>query len=289
MPQLVVNGDDLGFSPGVNRGVLKGHQDGIVTSTTVMMNMPFAEQGLTDALTHAPHLGIGVHVNLCEGRPVCDPERVSTLVDDDGYFFPPDELMQAAMQFAADELHAEIAAQIERFVQISGQNPTHLDAHYHVSYLHPFALEAKLALAREYGNLPLRNFNPFGDDTLLIKQLSVALPGVDSTIIRQILPMLRDVFASAPTPPHMPTVFETGFWGDHTALGDLLNILVTLPQATPVELLCHPGIGPDPHHPKIERREHELTQLTHATTMEVIERYNIELIHYGHLGAKETT
>ena len=289
MPRLIVNGDDLGFSIGANLGILKAHHHGIVTSTTVMINMPAAEQGLQDALEFAPGLGIGLHVNLCEGVPVSNIEDVSTLVDDEGQFYPPAELMNVAMQFDAGELSREIHAQFDRFVEITGQKPTHLDSHYHVSYLHPFALEAKLALARDNGNLALRNFSPTGDDDDMLIMLQAFLPEIDTNVMRQILPMLRDIFESAPTPPNMPTKFIADFSGDHIALGDLLNVLMTLPEGQPAELLCHPGQAPDPTHPKIERRQQELEQLMHPTTLEVIERYDIELIHYGQLSREAST
>jgi len=70
MKKLIVNADDFGRSPGINRGILDAHLNGIVTSTTVMINYPDAAPGLEQALLKAPDLGIGLHLNLTSGRPV---------------------------------------------------------------------------------------------------------------------------------------------------------------------------------------------------------------------------
>ncbi len=283
MPRLIVNGDDLGFTPGVNVGILKAHHEGIVTSSTVMVNMPHAEAGIHAALEQAPELALGLHINLCAGRPVLDPAEVPSLVDAAGNFFPPEELLQIAMQFDGDELYAEIAAQIDRFHELAGRLPTHLDCHYHVAYLHPLALEATLRLAHEHGNLPLRRFHPYGDEAKMLDDLASFMPDIDRGFFAQLLPMLRQVIDNAPTPPNMPANFESGFGREHTALGDMLNILVTLPDDTVTELLCHPGQAPDPTHPRIEARQQELDILTHPTTLEVVERYDIQLITYADL------
>lgn len=36
--KLIVNGDDFGLSPGVNRGIIESYLNGILTSTTLMVN-----------------------------------------------------------------------------------------------------------------------------------------------------------------------------------------------------------------------------------------------------------
>ena len=73
MKRLIVNADDFGRSPGINRGILEAHLRGIVTSTTVMVNCPAAALGLERALAEAPDLGIGLHITLTAGRPLSPP------------------------------------------------------------------------------------------------------------------------------------------------------------------------------------------------------------------------
>src|SRR5258708_29843611 len=82
---LVVNADDLGLTVGVNNGILDAHDGGILTSASVFANAP----ATTDAIGRArvrPSLGLGVHLALVDGRPMLPPNRVPTLVEDDGRF-----------------------------------------------------------------------------------------------------------------------------------------------------------------------------------------------------------
>jgi hypothetical protein len=87
MRQLIVNADDFGYSSGVNRGILEAHRQGIVTSTSVMVNQRAAPAGTKQALTDAPDLGLGLHLILTQGRPVLPPGQVPSLVGGDGRFF----------------------------------------------------------------------------------------------------------------------------------------------------------------------------------------------------------
>ena len=83
MRKLIVNADDFGFSEAVNHGILKAMEDGIVTSTSIMANMPgFAHAA---ALYHEhPDMAVGVHLNLTCYRPLLSTHK--TLVTETGYF-----------------------------------------------------------------------------------------------------------------------------------------------------------------------------------------------------------
>src|SRR5918999_6510924 len=84
--QLVVNADDFGISRGVNRGIVEAHRSGLVTSASLMANLPSAEDALTRAAI-CPDLGLGLHLTLTAGRPLLPPAAVPTLVDPDGQFY----------------------------------------------------------------------------------------------------------------------------------------------------------------------------------------------------------
>lgn len=281
MPQLIVNGDDLGFSPGTNKGILTAHLEGIVSSTTVMINLDYAESGLETMMEQAPTIGIGLHINLTHGKPVASPRKIPSLVEENGEFFSEARLAEAIFSFDEDELYEEIAAQIERFIAITGRRPTHLDSHYHIAFLHPLALRSTLALAAEYGNLPLRETAVNAPVEALVQGVKWFIPTAPDEMIRELIPQLKSIIEE--NGANMPARFETGFTGPNTTLGDLLNILVTLPEDRPTELLCHPGIKDDPLNSNAAARQKELDALIHPTAREVIERYNIELITYATL------
>ena len=80
--QIIVNADDFGYTPGVSQGILEAHLNGIVTSTSVMVNMPAAEQWVKTALKEAPDLGLGLHLRQLQhaaqrsdGQPMILPAR----------------------------------------------------------------------------------------------------------------------------------------------------------------------------------------------------------------------
>ena len=128
--RLIVNADDFGASEGVNRGIVHAHDHGLVTSTSLMVRMP-ATVGAAELAPKRPRLSIGLHIDLTgEGTPA------PVDVDD------------------TSACETEIRAQLERFEELLGRPPTHLDSHHHV---HRFQRLEPLfvRIAAETG-LPLR-------------------------------------------------------------------------------------------------------------------------------------
>ena len=138
--RLIVNADDFGQSPGVNRGILRGHDEGIVTSASLMVRWPAAADAALAARSR-PRLSLGLHVDLGEWR-LEEGEWVAVYgvvsLDD------------------ASAVRAEIGDQIEAFRRFVGQNPTHIDSHQHVHRREP-ARRVFAELARDLG-VPLRHF-----------------------------------------------------------------------------------------------------------------------------------
>src|ERR1700721_4706046 len=82
---LIVNADDLAWTEGVNRGIAEAHRNGIVTSTSLLANgASFPSAVELAKLT--PSLGVGVHLNLSDGKPVSPPETVKSIVNAHGEF-----------------------------------------------------------------------------------------------------------------------------------------------------------------------------------------------------------
>jgi predicted glycoside hydrolase/deacetylase ChbG (UPF0249 family) len=108
---LIVNADDFGRSPGVNRGIAIAHEHGIVTSTSLMVRRPGAEEAARYARKH-PKLSVGLHVDLGEW------------VYRDGAWEPVEEVL-GPVEEAVDH-------QLALFTSLIGHEPTHLDSHQHV-------------------------------------------------------------------------------------------------------------------------------------------------------------
>jgi predicted glycoside hydrolase/deacetylase ChbG (UPF0249 family) len=148
--RLIVNADDFGLTPGVSAGILRAHRHGIVTSTTVLVTADIDRQSLAAARDSG--LGLGLHVNLTLGTPLT---RARSLVGDDGRFVR--DARRAAARAEPGDVEREIEAQVERFTDLVGRRPTHLDTHHHVGLYAPVA-EVVLAIAGRLG-VPVRSQN----------------------------------------------------------------------------------------------------------------------------------
>ena len=102
MRLLVINGDDLGLSPGVNDGILEAHTHGVLTSASLMVDAPAAQGAAAIAKSHA---GLSVGLHFVDESPELD-----------------------------DPAHATRAFehQLSRFRDLTGRDPTHVDSHHHV-------------------------------------------------------------------------------------------------------------------------------------------------------------
>lgn len=149
--RLIFNADDFGLTEGVNLGILKAFRDGVVRSTTLMVNMPFAKDAVKIAKQN-PELGVGVHLTITAGSPVLN--KKNSLLDAEGKFHNKDLLYDYTVELDTEELYDEWKAQIEKFIQLMKDKPTHIDSHHHI-HLVPKYMEVALKLAEEY-NIPIR-------------------------------------------------------------------------------------------------------------------------------------
>ena len=145
--RIIINADDFGLSEGVNKGIVEAHSNGVLTSATIMVNMPAAEQAV-DLVKRLPKLGVGVHLNLTNGKPLCHDEGVKHLLNSDGDFgLSPGKLAIASLVTGKvrTAIEAELAAQIQRLID-RGIKPTHLDSHKHIhSFPAIFRIVCRLA------------------------------------------------------------------------------------------------------------------------------------------------
>jgi predicted glycoside hydrolase/deacetylase ChbG (UPF0249 family) len=119
--RLIVNADDLGYTEPVNRGILEAHERGIVTSASLMVDLPAAAAAV--AAARGTRLSVGLHAVLDD----VPPERCE----------------------------AELTRQLARFEELVGARPTHLDSHHH-THREPGLHEPFAAFARRE-RLPMRD------------------------------------------------------------------------------------------------------------------------------------
>jgi predicted glycoside hydrolase/deacetylase ChbG (UPF0249 family) len=138
--RLIVNADDFGLSAGVNRGILRAHDEGIVTSASLMVRQPAAEAAVGEA-RRRPGLSLGLHLDVGEWeyRDGQWAAVYEVVVGDD-----------------AVALAAEAERQLDAFVRLVGWPPTHVDSHQHAHRSGPLKGIAQ-SLAARLG-VPLRHF-----------------------------------------------------------------------------------------------------------------------------------
>ena len=154
---LIVHADDLGMSHSVNAATIKGFESGLVNSGSIMVPCPWFSEIATYARAN-PQADLGLHLTLTSEwtsfrwGPVTSKDRVSSLLDKNGYF--PLTEADAAAKADPKEVELEIRAQIER-ARAFGIQPTHLDSHMGTLYQNKALFEVFLRVAREY-KLPVR-------------------------------------------------------------------------------------------------------------------------------------
>ena len=136
---LIVNADDFGQSAGINRGVIRSHERGIVTSASLMVRWPGAEEAAAYARDH-PELSVGLHLDLGEWYYA------------DRQWQPRYEVVDTA---DAGAVELEIRRQVESCRRLLGRVPSHLDSHQHVHRQQPVRAVLR-QVGRELG-IPVRD------------------------------------------------------------------------------------------------------------------------------------
>lgn len=206
MTKLVINADDFGYSKGINLGIIEAHQNGVVSSTTMMTNMPGAAHAAALALENKG-LGVGIHLVLDCGKPV--HHDVPTLVNENGIFFKLDQLFDHANP---EDIEKELKSQIEKFLSF-GLTPTHLDGHHHIhGDERVYPIVEKLAQAYQ---LPIRKVS--------------ADPNHSSNL----------------TLPTTDTFFHT-FYGEDLQTNIILDLIDKSTSYKTAEIMCHPAFIDEP-------------------------------------------
>jgi len=202
-PVLIVNADDFALSKGQNYGIIEACHNGLVTSTTALVNGGAIHHAVELSRT-APALGVGMHFVLTLGEPLSTMPGLTR----EGRLGK--WLWQMAEQgsLPLEEIAYELDCQYRCFIDLFGREPTHIDSHHHVHMLAPiYPIVARFA--REKG-LPMR---------------------VDRQLINdQEVPRSTEAFSSA-------------FYGETVSESLFLQILDTAIEdnVSSLEVMCHPS------------------------------------------------
>ncbi|PIU01557.1 hypothetical protein COT68_02580 [bacterium (Candidatus Torokbacteria) CG09_land_8_20_14_0_10_42_11] len=285
MKKLIVNADDFGLSGSVNRGIIECFQKGIVTSSTLMPNMPWFDDAVFLAKKN-PGLGVGCHLNLYRGRPILPAREIPSLVNKKGFFFASFELVKRIYlgKINPREVENELSAQIQK-IQDAGIEITHLDSERHF-HCFPVIAPVVAKLARDFGifkaRLPREKWNLKNGAIIFSPQFYK---------MRYLASRSRSLAASF---RKYGIKFVDNFYGilysgklDQSILA---NLLAQIPDGIS-ELMVHPGyVDHELRQNALElsihllaSREQELRVLTSPEIIQKVKELNIELVNYRDL------
>lgn len=250
LKKLIINADDFGLTDGCNYGIIYAMKLGVVTSTSIMINMPKASDAIKLAKDNGIE-GIGLHLTLTCGEPVSPKEEVPSLINKRGYFYKRRAELFPVMNL--NEAEKELRNQILEFKKYDIKL-SHLDSHHHI-HMYDGVREIVANLAKEY-NLPLRQPN------LETKELLIEL-GVQTT-----------------------DSFSMGFYDEKANINELIDIIDQIPDGS-IEIMTHPAIVDRELYDYSSYNKQRLDELKVLTSKELkdwIEANNIKLITYGDLG-----
>ncbi len=187
---LIIHADDLAVSHSQDMASFKAIEEKDVTAASVMVPCPWFTEVADFAKSH-PDADIGLHLTLTSEwktyrwGPVAPKDRVSSLLDPNGYFYPDNGPVAARAK--PEEAEREIRAQIQRATAM-GIHPTHLDIHMGTLAATPQLYSVLIKVAHEY-HLPFMAVKLPGEqgkelmrlispDDIVLDRLVMFTPGV---------------------------------------------------------------------------------------------------------------
>ena len=282
LKQLIVNADDFGLHTLINQGIIKGHREGFITSTSIMPSAAAFDEAVELAQANS-NLGIGIHLTLVGGvQPVLPKDKIASLVDAEGRFLP--DYVAFAKRFytggvKSSELEAELRAQIEKALA-SNLNITHIDSHQHTHVL-PGINGLVRKLCNEYNikreRIPKEGYTFSGGFAA----------GLGRKIGRAGLSFCADLAALGANKDGIkhPDYFFGMLAGGHLKAELVGNIIRVLPEGVS-EIMTHPGLETaslaklyDWHY----TWETELASYLSEENKELLKKCNVQLANIGDL------
>lgn len=278
---IIINADDFGLCEGVNRAIAEAHKNGILTSTTLMTNMPSAEEAIKIA-KQLPTLGVGIHLNLTQGQPLSNEPLVRMLTNTNGEFaYSANKLAWNSLvssKFRA-AIKAELAAQIQWAID-RGIKPTHLDSHKHI-HSFPSIYKIVCSLAKQF-NINAIRFTYEPTRVFYPPWPSSDKDGPKRTRLTRIMARINRL----QNPKFLKTKATYGI--AHTGKIDInfFKALVSEPLLASAEVITHPGFTEGLEKFKtrlVESRKLEFDTLCSNEVGQFLQDAGIKLIHYGQL------
>ncbi len=278
--RLIVNADDFGLTPGVNRAILELNAAGVLTSATLMATGAAFRSAIHAAFVQ-PSLGVGCHVVLVDGAPVLHSSEIPSLASAEG--FRPSlgaftrDLLRGRIR--SSDIEREAVAQIRR-LQCAGITVSHVDTHKH-THMFPRVLRPLLRAALACGVPAIRN--PF--------EPGWALRATRAPLGRRVqvhlLTLYRNQFLRAVRAAGLLTTQgAVGVLATGTLDAATLERLLAAMPAGAWELVCHPGYD-DAALAASRTRLTASRETERAALLDVLPRTpDLHLIHFEQLAGR---
>jgi predicted glycoside hydrolase/deacetylase ChbG (UPF0249 family) len=235
-PGLIINADYLGLNAATTQGVLSAYRRGILSSATLMVTMPTAQEAAQAAVVTG--LPVGLHVALTQGSAVAGP-RLDRLVSESGAFrLRAGQLIRIGRRQAAliEQIRLEIRAQLARASDL-GLPVTHVDSHQHV-HMNPtiFALledeACRFGIKRiRFSREPLRSLLCARQYAEILRRNNLSKWLITRALAYRITPRLE-------TTELFFGIINSGAVVKRV----LLKLLATIPTNKSVEICIHPAL-----------------------------------------------
>lgn len=269
---LLINADDLGYTPAINQIIFDIFNRGQLCSASLLANMQHRQHAIQN-LKHNSALKIGCHLNLTKGHPVQPLAKIPSIVNSSGTFWPTKQFYARAIAglINLDEMKLELSAQIEILLDY-GIQPTHLDSHSHWHTL-PHLRKVVTRLVEGYQIPGIRQAAP--QRTLLPSHLWLAAAA------RNTHPQ-----TNLRIPDYSLSLHQwMGADGQPIDLffSEQLRHLIARPEVT-LELVTHPGKICDPDFPtdslQTHQRQWEVDFLLSTSFAKWLEMMNAKIVSY---------
>lgn len=270
--KVIINADDLGISPGVNRGIVETHLNGILNSASLMVNARYAEDAI-GRVRALPDLKMGLHISLISGKPVSPAKEVPTLIDEKGYFPKRGINLICKLLFNGQRMLRDIAKEIRAQIELMesfGLKIEHIDSHDHI-HIFPSIMDLVIPLAKEFKIPRIRYAN---QRIFVTKNLPAILKSNLLSFLSS-FSKARLVNSGIPFCEYSWGIAESGNLDEKA----LTKIIHSLGEGTN-EVVCHPGYVDKELldiFPVVYHWEEELRALTSPRVKALIRDYGIEL------------
>jgi len=267
--KIIINADDLGLTEGINRAIIYGFRQGIITRASIMP-CAAAFNHAVSMVKHNKGLSTGIHLTLVGEKPVSALDIISTLINPSGVFYKNHQIFMQKYffgQIRLSEIYTELEAQIKKVIS-TGIEITHIDSHQHLHML-PGLFKITIDLAKRF---KIKNVR-------IIKQNFFDIRSLKGLVLQSASSLYKKKLSG------VNLGFTDNFWGlGKSGLineADILNLFDKIKIGV-TEIMCHPGYADEEYLSKYSHwgydPDEELKALISENVKNKLKNNRIELV-----------